>query len=157
PVGPGAAVYRGVAAVTDALGPERMTRVNDRVLRRFYPTELIEPVIAGGYWFAPTSAAWREVMAHCRPSMLSGVQCPILLLNGQYDQFRLGTKVFLKACPRARAELIPRASHLSNLDQPRAFAEALLRFARSVEADAGVDRPGDGAAGDPLGDSAQDR
>ena len=140
PVGPGAAVYRAVAALTDRLGPERMTRVNDRLLRRFYAAELIEPVIAGGYYFAPTTSAWREVMSHCRPSMLSGVSCPILLLNGQYDQFRLGTNEFLRACPRARVEIIPRASHLSNLDQPRAFAEALLRFVRAVDsADAGVD------------------
>jgi pimeloyl-ACP methyl ester carboxylesterase len=133
PVGAGAAVYRGVAALTDRLGPERMTRVNDRILRRFYAAELIEPVIAGGYYFAPTASAWREVMTHCRPSMLGDVRCPILLLNGQYDQFRLGTREFLHACPRATVEIIPRASHISNLDQPRAFAEALLRFARTVD------------------------
>lgn len=135
PVGPGAAAYRAVAALTDRLGPARMTRINDRVLRRFYAADLIEPVIAGGYYFAPTASAWREVMTHCRPSMLAGVRCPILVLNGQYDQFRLGTKEFLRACPRARVEIIPRASHISNLDQPRAFAEAVLRFARSVDAD----------------------
>ena len=133
PVGPGAAIYRAVAALTDRLGPDRMTRVNDRVLRRFYAADLIDPVIAGGYYFAPTTSAWREVMTHCRPSMLAGVRCPILLLNGQYDQFRLGTKAFVQSCPGARVEVIPRASHISNLDQPRAFAEALLRFARSVD------------------------
>ena len=133
PTGPGAAIYRGVAALTDRLGPERMTRVNNRVLRRLYPPERIEPVIAGGYYFAPTPAAWREVMEHCRPSMLQGVQCPVLLLNGQFDQFRIGTRAFLRACPQARVEIIRRAGHLSNLDQPVAFAEAVLRFADSVQ------------------------
>ncbi|MHA3838243.1 alpha/beta fold hydrolase [Terrabacter sp. AAH1] len=132
PTGPGAAVYRGVAALTDRLGPERMTRVNDRVLHRLYPAERIDPVIAGGYFFAPTPAAWREVMDHCRPSMLHAVRCPVLLLNGQFDQFRLGVRAYLRACPTARAETIRRASHLSNLDQPEAFAAALLRFAREV-------------------------
>ena len=152
PVGPGAAVYRAVAALTDRLGPERMARVNDRVLRRFYAADLIDPVIAGGYYFAPTTSAWREVMTHCRPSMLAGVRCPILLLNGQYDQFRLGTREFLHAYPGARVEIIPRASHISNLDQPRAFAEALLRFARSVDSmdsadsmDAELDDSADGS------------
>ena len=62
PTGPGAALYRGVAALTDRLGPERMTRINDRVLRRLYPAERIDPVIAGGYYFDQTPAAWREVM-----------------------------------------------------------------------------------------------
>ncbi len=132
PTGPGAAVYRGVAALTDRLGPERMTRVNDRVLRRLYPPDRIEPVIAGGYYFAPTPAAWREVMTHCRPTMLSSVSCPVLLLNGQFDQFRVGTRAYLRACPQARVEIIRRAGHLANLDQPEAFADALLRFADSV-------------------------
>jgi pimeloyl-ACP methyl ester carboxylesterase len=130
PTGPGAAVYRGVAALTDRLGPERMTRVNDRVLRRLYPPERIDPVIAGGYYFAPTAAAWREVMAHCHPSMLHGVRCPVLLLNGQFDQFRLGTRAYLRACPTARVEIVRRAGHFTGLDQPEAVAEALLRFAR---------------------------
>ena len=132
PTGPGAAVYRGVAALTNRLGPERMTRVNDRVLHRLYPAERIDPVIAGGYYFAPTSAAWREVMTHCRPSMLHAVRCPVLLLNGQFDQFRVGTRAYLRACPTARVETIRRAGHLSNLDQPEAFAAALLRFAGEV-------------------------
>jgi pimeloyl-ACP methyl ester carboxylesterase len=133
PTGPGAAVYRGVAALTDRLGPERMTKVNNAVLRRLYPPDRIEPVIAGGYFFDPTPAAWREVMTHCRPSMLHAVQCPVLLLNGRFDQFRVGTRAFLRACPQARVEIIPRAGHLSNLDQPEAFAAALLRFADSVQ------------------------
>lgn len=132
PTGPGAAVYRGVAAVTDRLGPDRMTRLNDRLLRRLYPPERIEPVIAGGYYFAPTAAAWREVMTHCRPSMLEHVHCPVLLLNGQFDQLRVGVRAYLRACPSAREVVIRRASHLSNLDQPEAFADALLRFTRDV-------------------------
>jgi pimeloyl-ACP methyl ester carboxylesterase len=132
PTGPGAFVYRGVAALTERLGPDRMTRVNDRVLRRLYPPERIEPVIAGGYFFAPTAAAWREVMAHCRPEMLTGLGCPVLLLNGQYDQFRLGLRRFRRAVPRARVETIRGATHLANLDRPEAFADAVLRFARTV-------------------------
>jgi pimeloyl-ACP methyl ester carboxylesterase len=138
PVGPGAAVYRGVAALTDRLGPERMTRVNDRVLRRLYAPDLIDPVIAGGYFFAPTAAAWGEVMERCRPSMLAGTTCPVLVLNGQFDQFRFGAKRFVRVLHDAglrdvRVEVIPRASHISNLDQPEAFAAALLRFADSVD------------------------
>jgi pimeloyl-ACP methyl ester carboxylesterase len=130
PVGPGAAVYRGVAALTDRLGPERMTRVNDRLLRRVYPAELIEPVIAGGYWFDPTPDAWREVMAHCRPSMLSEVWCPVLFLNGRFDQFRVGVRTFRRACPHAEVQVLPGAAHVANLDQPERFADAVLDFVR---------------------------
>jgi pimeloyl-ACP methyl ester carboxylesterase len=132
PTGPGAAVYRGVAALTDRLGPERMTRVNDRVLHRLYPADRIDPVIAGGYFFAPTAVAWREVMTHCRPAMLEHVHCPVLLLNGRFDQLRIGARAYLRACPSAREQIIRGAGHLSGLDRPEAFADALLRFARTV-------------------------
>jgi pimeloyl-ACP methyl ester carboxylesterase len=132
PTGPGAALYRGVAALTDRLGPERMTRINDRVLHRLYPAERIDPVIGGGYYFDQTPAAWREVMTHCRPSMLHAVRCPVLLLNGQFDQFRVGSRAYLRACPGARVEIVRRAGHFANLDQPEAFAQAVLRFARQV-------------------------
>lgn len=133
PTGVGAALYRGVARLTDRLGPARMTRVNDRVLHRLYPPERIDPVIAGGYYFAPTAAAWREVMTHCRPTMLSALTCPVLLLGGELDQFRLGARAFVRAGSDVRVEVVPRAGHLANLDQPEAFALALLRFADSVE------------------------
>ncbi len=132
PTGPGAALYRGVAALTDRPGPERMTRIDDRVLHRLYPAERVDPVIAGGYYFDQTPAAWREVMTHCRPSMLHAVHFPVLLLNGQFDQFRVGSRAYLRACPSARVEIVRRASHFANLDQPEAFAQAVLRFAQRV-------------------------
>jgi pimeloyl-ACP methyl ester carboxylesterase len=134
PVGAGAAAYRWVARTTDRLGPARMTRINDRVLHRLYPSERIDPVIDGGYYFAPTAAAWNAVMAECRPSMLWGVACPVLLLNGQYDQFRIGVREVLRACRHAHVEVVRGAGHLANLDRPEAFADALIRFADSVQA-----------------------
>jgi two-component system response regulator DesR len=57
PRGAGAAAYRAVAALTERAGPDRMTRVNDRVLGRLYAADLVEPVVAGGYWFTPTRTA----------------------------------------------------------------------------------------------------
>ncbi len=132
PVGPGAAVYRGVAALTDRVGEERMREVTFRFLRRRYPPEVSEPIIAGGYFAGATGAAWREVMMRCRPGLLTRVRCPVLLLNGQYDQFRLGERRFRRACPHARSEVLPGATHLAGLDRPQAFAEAVLRFVREV-------------------------
>ena len=132
PVGPGAAVYRGVASLTERLGPDRMERLTVRFLRRRYPPEVSEPLIAGGYYPGPTADAWREVMGQCRAAMLADVRCPVLLLNGQYDQFRLGERSFRRFCPAAEVEHVPGASHLANLDRPEEFAEAVLRFVRRV-------------------------
>lgn len=133
PKGIGAALYRAVAALSDRMGPERMTRINNRVLRTMYDADLIEPVIDQGFWFEPTAAAWDDVITRCGPEMVCDVECPVLFLNGQFDQFRLGVRDFLAVCPNARAEVIPRASHLTNLDQPQAFADALIRFADSLQ------------------------
>ena len=132
PVGPGAVAYRGVAALTERLGAERMERLTLRFLRHRYPPEVSEPVIAGGYHPGPTADAWREVMGGCRAAMLADVGCPVLLLNGQWDQFRLGERSFVRACPAASVEHLPGAGHLANLDRPQEFADAVLRFVRRV-------------------------
>jgi pimeloyl-ACP methyl ester carboxylesterase len=132
PVGPGAAVYRGVASLTERLGAERMERLTFRFLRRRYPPEVSEPLVAGGYFPDPTAAAWRGVMGECRAGMLTDVRCPVLLLNGQWDQFRLGERGFLRACPAAEVEHLRGATHLANLDRPREFADAVLRFVARV-------------------------
>ena len=132
PVGPGAAVYRGVAALTERVGEDRMRALTFRFLRRRYPPEVSGAIIAGGYHAGPTATAWREVMARCRPELLADVRCPVLLLNGQWDQFRLGVRGFRRACPQARVEVLPGATHLANLDRPQLFAEAVLRFVREV-------------------------
>jgi pimeloyl-ACP methyl ester carboxylesterase len=128
PTGPGAAAYRLVAALTERLGPTRMERLTWRFLRRRYPPEVAGPVMAGGYFPDATADAWRAVMDGCRPAMLAGLACPVLLLNGQYDQFRLGERAFRRHCPQARVEVLPGATHFANLDRPREFAEAVLRF-----------------------------
>jgi len=133
PVGVGAAIYRGIASATERAGPDRMTRVNDRVLRRLYPTDLIDPVIAGGYFFDPTPAAWREVMSRCRPAMLRQVQCPVLVTGGQFDQLVMQARLFARAAPRGRVELVPRAGHLVGFDQPVRLAELLRSFVHSVD------------------------
>ncbi len=133
PVGVGAAIYRGIASATERAGPDRMTRVNDRVLRRLYPTDLIDPVIAGGYFFDPTPAAWREVMSRCRPAMLRQVRCPVLVTGGRFDQLVVQARLFARAAPRGRVELVPRAGHLVGFDQPVRLAQLLRSFVHSVE------------------------
>ena len=41
-------------------------------------------------------------------------------------------RIALAYVPTARVETIPGAGHLANLDQPEAFADAVLRFTREV-------------------------
>lgn len=132
PVGLGAAAYRAVGSLTERAGAERMTRVNDRVLHRLYARDLIDPVIAGGYYFDPTPAAWREVMTRCRPAMLRHVACPVLVTGGQYDQLVVQARRFAQAAVRGRVQLVPGAGHLVGFDQPARLAALLRSFAHSV-------------------------
>ena len=129
PRGPGALAYRGVAVLTERLGPVRMTRVNDRVLGRLYPLELLDPVVAGGYWFTPTRAAWREVMARCGPRQLRRVSCPVLVAGGVYDQLMVDANRYARAAPRGRVVRIPRAGHFAAFDRPDDVTRLLVDFA----------------------------
>lgn len=133
PAGPGAAVYRAVARLTDALGPARMGRVYDAVLTRRYDPQLVAAVQAGGYSFGDTRAMWGAVMEACHPAMLRRFTGPVLLLNGQWDQFRLGERAFLRHLPNASLQVIPGATHFSCLDRPAAFADAVARFAAALD------------------------
>uniref|UniRef100_UPI0035C6C7DD alpha/beta fold hydrolase n=1 Tax=Streptomyces sp. TaxID=1931 RepID=UPI0035C6C7DD len=46
--------------------------------------------------------------------------------------FRSGETEFARAHPDARVELIPRARHLANFDDPDAFSAAVRHFAREL-------------------------
>ncbi|HEY8307625.1 MAG TPA: alpha/beta hydrolase [Lapillicoccus sp.] len=132
PRGAGAAAYRGVALLTERAGPDRMTRVNDRVLGRLYPADLVEPVVAGGYWFGPTRTAWREVMARCGPHQLREVSCPVLVAGGVYDQLMLDARRYARAAPHGRMVRIPGAGHLAGFDRPDEVTALLVDFVRGV-------------------------
>lgn len=131
PRGAGAAAYRGVARLTERLGPTRMTRVNDRVLRRLYAPGLLGEVVAGGYWFEPTRAAWSEVMQRCGPHLLREVGCPVLVAGGVFDQLMVDAQRYARAAPRGRVHRVPRAGHLAGLDQPELVTRLLVDFALS--------------------------
>jgi pimeloyl-ACP methyl ester carboxylesterase len=132
PRGAGAAAYRAVAVLTERAGPDRMTRVNDRVLGRLYPSDLVEPVVAGGYWFAPTRAAWRNVMARCGPHQLREVTCPVLVAGGQYDQLMLDARRYARTAPHGRVVRISGAGHFAGFDRPDEVTALLVEFVRGV-------------------------
>jgi pimeloyl-ACP methyl ester carboxylesterase len=58
-----------------------------------------------------------------------------LILNGELDMiFRLAAPAFAAAAVNARRVRLTGATHLASLDRPRAFSEAVRRFARSLPA-----------------------
>jgi pimeloyl-ACP methyl ester carboxylesterase len=126
--GPRTWLYRVAASLLPLLPEERLTRLNDRLLRRRYPAELVEPQIAAGYGFAAVPASWRSVLGRDHLPLLARYPGPVLLLNGERDWFRSGERQFLTACRRATLRVVPGASHLCNLDDPEAFEGAIREF-----------------------------
>lgn len=121
------------ARLLPLLPPASLARWNDRLLRHFYPAELVEPQIAAGYGFAAIPGSWRAVLGRDHLAALASYPGPVLILNGERDVlFRSGERRFLGACPRASLRVLPGASHLANLDQPAAFNAAIGDFAASV-------------------------
>ena len=98
-----------------------------------YGKQRAQPLIAPGFFMRGGAAGIREVMNREFASKLAAYPGPVLLLNGVWDQgFRLHERRFLAAAQNGRREVIPRAFHLANIDQPEAFSEAVRRFARSL-------------------------
>ncbi|MER7507485.1 alpha/beta fold hydrolase [Streptomyces lavendulae] len=127
--------YRWVARLVPRLPADRLTQWNDRFLRRLYPQEVVEATIRSGYAFHTLPAAWAEVLGRFDADAMRHVKVPVLILNGEKDPvFRAGEADFARAHPHARVELIPRARHLANFDDPDAFTDAVRRFARQLPA-----------------------
>ncbi|MEU4610248.1 alpha/beta fold hydrolase [Streptomyces umbrinus] len=131
--GPWATPYRWVAGLVPRLPADRLARWNDRLLRRHYPPEVVGATIRSGYAFHTLPTAWGEVLGRFDAGSMRHVAAPVLILNGEKDTvFRSGERDFARAHPNARIELIPRARHLANFDDPAAFTDAVRRFARHL-------------------------
>ncbi|MER7056542.1 alpha/beta hydrolase [Streptomyces sp. NPDC000351] len=133
--GPWATPYRWVAGLVPRIPADRLTRWNDRLLRRLYSPEVVDATIRSGYAFHTLPAAWGEVLGRFDADAMRYVAAPVLILNGEKDTvFRSGEMDFVRAHPQARIELIPRARHLANFDDPDAFTDAIRRFALQLPA-----------------------
>jgi len=69
-----------------------------------------------------------------RVDRLPELDLPTLLLVGEYDEARPETMLEFQALiPGSVLKVIPDAAHLVNVDQPRAFNDAIAEFLASVE------------------------
>lgn len=101
-----------------------------RSLRRRYPTDIAEEIIAAGaYWNAAADAvkAMRGVDFRAKLAAYDG---PTLIVNGERDWIhRTAEKSFAAAAHDAVVRPIAHASHIASLDEPEAFANAVRLFA----------------------------
>jgi len=89
------------------------------MVRAYSGDQFINPAIAALNYGQPPTAA-----------RIDKLEVPVLVIVGEKDEEsiqRIARLVAQKA-PRAQLEVVPKAGHLSNLDHPKYFNRAVLRF-----------------------------
>jgi 3-oxoadipate enol-lactonase/4-carboxymuconolactone decarboxylase len=116
-----------------------MTAVADDVMSRFFsPARLSAggPLVSESRrtLLSTNPVGYAAACAAVRDTDLTGalarIQCPTLIIDGEYDgslPWEGHGDVIAAGVPHATAVRLP-AAHLSNLERPRSFTAALLRF-----------------------------
>lgn len=132
PRGPLTGVYRGFARVLPAVGEDRMARGANAVMRALGARGEHAELLPDGRAYAALPAAWELIITEARPELLTSVGCPVVLVNGQFDQMRLHVRRFAAAARDARVVTIPRASHLMPATHPQQVARVLREAVSAV-------------------------
>jgi pimeloyl-ACP methyl ester carboxylesterase len=133
PVGVRMLPYLALASVMGRVSDERLQRVNERTFRRRYPATIADPIVEAGFWSRGGADALRAISGERFVPRLAAYPGPTLIINGERDlPFRLFAPTFAAAGTNVRRVRLARARHLTNLDQPAAFNEAVRRFVRSL-------------------------
>ena len=124
-----------------------MAAVESAVMGRFFSPERVAanpPVVAGirRVLLATSPAGYAGCCAAVRDmnqtSSLSAIRTPTLIIAGDHDlstPWEAHGAVIAREIPQAEVVHLPTA-HLSNLERPRSFSAALLRFLRAAPEDA---------------------
>lgn len=118
----------GVAAVVDSMVP-RLLSEETRTHRPAVVARVRELALAS----APEAVAGaiRALMTRADSTpLLAQIACPTLVVVGEHDVITppAVAEALRHAIPNAELVTIQRAGHLSNLEQPAAFNDAMLRF-----------------------------
>jgi pimeloyl-ACP methyl ester carboxylesterase len=134
PNGLGRSPYLALAGVMRLVSGRQQDAVNRWFFRTRFPADIADPIIAGGFWSRAGSAALLALVGERFRPRLAAYPGPTLIVNGQWDPlFRRSAGRFERAAVDPRSIEIKGATHLSNLDRPAAFSEAVRGFARSIE------------------------
>lgn len=127
------APYRVLAALMAELPESWLNWMSRAFFQTVYSPEKAEPLIAPGFYMRGGSQGMREIFGKEFCPRLAAYPGPVLLLNGALDLgFRMHERRFLAAAQNGRLEIIHKAFHLANIDQPDAFSNAVRHFAESL-------------------------
>lgn len=125
-----ALVYKAFMPILRKVGPERMTVVANAMYRLLGE----RGDLPGPEAYRALEQAWRIVFAECGPDNLRELRCPVVPVNGQFDQMRIHAKQFEAAAVHAERHLVPGATHLLPVTHALALAEILTAVVRDLDA-----------------------
>lgn len=121
-----AGIYRAFAWLTRSISHERLSLARRRMARRLGVDDDLLPEQAD---YASLPHVWASVMADCPPRVLRAVECPVLFVNGQFDQMRIHQNRYLGMVTEpARLSMVPGASHFAPLTHAEVVVEEIRRF-----------------------------
>ncbi len=133
PTGPGAALYWAGTWVMSAAPITWLAALKRSLGRILYSPDLAH--LLTGYYFRGGAQGIREVLWKSYIEKVRSYPGPVLFINGQRDYpFRSSERRFLAAARQGRLEVIPRAYHVCNLDDPARVTGLIREFAQSVVA-----------------------
>lgn len=104
--------------------------LNALVVRAFLTPQGAVDIGAGGFALNVMSQALREVAVLDPEADLAALRCPVWLVNGRFDHFRMQEARMLRAARSSgqpvRHVVVPHARHLVSLDAPVAFTRVLF-------------------------------
>lgn len=133
PVGLRSVVFHGLATIFSVVPETILDRVNRWFFGWRFPAAIAGPILADGFSFAGGAVAVRSLVGRRFKPLLAAYPGPSLLINGEFDLFfRPTERSFAAVAADPRRVLIPKATHLANLDQPERFTAAIRRFAEGI-------------------------
>jgi pimeloyl-ACP methyl ester carboxylesterase len=134
PVGRLAAPFLALAWVMERFDGPALEAVNAWFFRARFAPAIAEPIVAGGFWSAGGAQALRAIVGERFAPRLAAYPGPTLIVNGDLDPlFRLTVKRFAGPARDRRRVRLRGATHLANLDRPRAFSLAIRRFVEGLQ------------------------
>lgn len=118
-------LYSGFARLAQKVDQGQLGRVRTKLARQLGVTAVDLPEKIN-YQMLPQ--VWGSVIEDFRPSQLRNVTCPVVIINGQFDQMRLNAKLFSILAGDAPVITIPGASHLAPLTHKEVVAAQLNHF-----------------------------
>lgn len=129
------AKIRGTVLANNVAFLDRMlAAITERALRRFYPDDFVTAQAQAGIYWKGAGQGLLECSGKDFRAMIRAYRGPLLLMNGENDRASRKSEEALRAaaCQDAlRVQIISGAGHFCNVDQPRAFNDALRSFTQA--------------------------